>query len=273
MWARAAADADAAVRQNPQDAFAWFNLGTGLTALGRFDEAGDAYDQARRIGLPWRMLWYQFGPFRAYYETGRYDEVIALADATLRTAKARRGAPLLARPRAGGEGRFARSQASLKRALELNPNYAEASAALASVRPMSSAAVRQRHIAAQRAPGRGCVHPRRRGGTAAQHDHRADVRHRCRAGCLLRRVQAPRPVVQRDRGRCAGDGVHPGLRRLPGRGRSGRRLASGQCDRQLGRADHRPRWRRSPRFARAVAGPHASSRPASVPRSRRRRSW
>ena len=29
------------------------------------------------------MLWYQFGPYEAYYEVGRYDEVIRLADATL----------------------------------------------------------------------------------------------------------------------------------------------------------------------------------------------
>jgi tetratricopeptide (TPR) repeat protein len=32
------------------------------------------------------MLWYQFGPYESYYEYGRYDDVIALADATLVTA-------------------------------------------------------------------------------------------------------------------------------------------------------------------------------------------
>ena len=32
------------------------------------------------------MLWYQFGPFEAYYEMGRYKEVITLADATIKTA-------------------------------------------------------------------------------------------------------------------------------------------------------------------------------------------
>ena len=62
------------------------------------EEAAAAFDQARQIGLPWRMLWYQFGPFEAYYETGRYDEVIALADATLQTRQPRRGAVLLAGP-------------------------------------------------------------------------------------------------------------------------------------------------------------------------------
>ena len=31
------------------------------------------------------MLWYQFGPFRAYFEAGRTDELIALTDATIAT--------------------------------------------------------------------------------------------------------------------------------------------------------------------------------------------
>ena len=30
------------------------------------------------------MLWYQFGPFEAYFATGRHAEIVALADATLR---------------------------------------------------------------------------------------------------------------------------------------------------------------------------------------------
>ena len=67
--------------------FAWFNVGTNLTALGRFAKASSAYDQARQFGLHYRMLWYQFGPYEAYYAAGRYDDVIALADATLATAK------------------------------------------------------------------------------------------------------------------------------------------------------------------------------------------
>jgi tetratricopeptide (TPR) repeat protein len=65
------------------EAFAWFNIGTNLVALGHDDEAAAAYDRARVLGLPWRMLWYQFGPYQAYYATGRYEEVIALADTTL----------------------------------------------------------------------------------------------------------------------------------------------------------------------------------------------
>lgn len=67
--------------------FSWFNIGTNLTALERYDEAALAYDQARQSGLHYRMLWYQFGPYEAYYAAGRYDDVIALAEATLATAK------------------------------------------------------------------------------------------------------------------------------------------------------------------------------------------
>ncbi len=67
--------------------FAWFNVGTNLTALARYAEAATAYDQARQLGLHYRMLWYQFGPYEGYYGAGRYEDVIALADATLATAK------------------------------------------------------------------------------------------------------------------------------------------------------------------------------------------
>jgi tetratricopeptide (TPR) repeat protein len=67
--------------------FGWFNVGTNLTALGRFSEAASAYDRARQLGLHYRVLWYQFGPYESYYAAGRYDDVIALADATLATAK------------------------------------------------------------------------------------------------------------------------------------------------------------------------------------------
>ena len=66
-------------RADRSDVFAWFNMGTALTRLGRYEEAAVAYDQARREGaLPWRMTWYQFGPFEAYYHSGRLDDVLAL---------------------------------------------------------------------------------------------------------------------------------------------------------------------------------------------------
>lgn len=71
-------------RANPQNPFAWFNIGTSLTKLGRYEEAAAAYDQSRRVGvLPWRITWYQHGPFEAYFNAGRFDDVLALVNANL----------------------------------------------------------------------------------------------------------------------------------------------------------------------------------------------
>jgi tetratricopeptide (TPR) repeat protein len=75
----------AEVNDDPADAFAWFNLGTSYAQVGYYDDAAASFDQARLVGLPWRMLWYQFGPYDVYYRVGRYDDVLALAGATLET--------------------------------------------------------------------------------------------------------------------------------------------------------------------------------------------
>ncbi len=70
--------------------FAWYNLGSNLVALQDFGSAAQAYDQAfilypsiAEADRPWRMLWYQTGPYPAYYYTGRYQDVIELGSQTL----------------------------------------------------------------------------------------------------------------------------------------------------------------------------------------------
>ncbi len=70
-------------RQNPTNVYPWFNMGTSLTKLKRYDEAAVAYDKALQLGLHFRMLWYQFGPFEAYFNTGRYNDVLALVNNNL----------------------------------------------------------------------------------------------------------------------------------------------------------------------------------------------
>ncbi len=83
MYAQARDAAQRAIAASDGDAYGWFNLGSSLVALGKYDEAARAFDKARLLKLPWRMLWYQFGPYEAYYGAGRYTELIALANATL----------------------------------------------------------------------------------------------------------------------------------------------------------------------------------------------
>ena len=67
--------------------FAWYNYGTSLMYLGDYFGSAQAYDQAFAIYAnlsprPWRMLWYQTGPYFSYYWTGRYQDVINLANKT-----------------------------------------------------------------------------------------------------------------------------------------------------------------------------------------------
>lgn len=69
------------------DGFTYFNMGSSLVDLGRYEDAAAAFDQAFDHDLPWRMLWYQYGPFEAYFRTGRYDDVIRLANETLATTR------------------------------------------------------------------------------------------------------------------------------------------------------------------------------------------
>jgi tetratricopeptide (TPR) repeat protein len=83
MWQNALETVQKETAEDPDNAFFWFNLGTIYYALGQNEKAETAFDQARAIGLPWRMLWYQFGPYEAYYKAGRYEDVILLADVTL----------------------------------------------------------------------------------------------------------------------------------------------------------------------------------------------
>ncbi|MBE2221684.1 MAG: C39 family peptidase [Anaerolineae bacterium] len=90
MWQQVTQQAQTAVSNHPENAFAWFNLGSSLTHLGEltgeaayYESAVAAFDQARTLGLPWRMLWYQFEPYAAYLENGRYQDIITLANATI----------------------------------------------------------------------------------------------------------------------------------------------------------------------------------------------
>ncbi len=67
--------------------FAMFNYGTNLVQLRDYSGAAQAYDQAFAMydalpndsTIPYRILWYETGPFLAYYYTGRYSDVIEKA--------------------------------------------------------------------------------------------------------------------------------------------------------------------------------------------------
>ena len=119
-------DSQAEVAGKSEDAYAWFNLGSNLVYFERYAEAAQAFDTALRLGLPWRFTRYQFGPYIAYFNQGRFEDIVELADATLfRTQKAEES--LLwrgwARYRLGEAGGALQD---FQAALAVNPNYLDA---------------------------------------------------------------------------------------------------------------------------------------------------
>ncbi len=122
--------AQAQTIQDPNNAYAWFNLGSNQVYFERYHEAAQAYDTARQVGLPQRMLRYQFGPFFAYFFSGRNDDLLALTKYALqRTPNSEE--TLLWR----GWGRYragetSRAMDDFQAALEENPFYQDAKYAL-----------------------------------------------------------------------------------------------------------------------------------------------
>jgi uncharacterized protein YvpB len=116
--------------------FAWFNKGTSHVNLLQYNEAGLAYDRAFQVYAqlesddtqrPYRILWYQTGPYWAYFYTGRYQDTINLANTTLYDTIAEptleeslywRGQAYLAL------GQTGEAIADFREAVRLNPNFA-----------------------------------------------------------------------------------------------------------------------------------------------------
>jgi tetratricopeptide (TPR) repeat protein len=131
---RALEVAQAETQSDPENAFAWFNLGTNLTYFERYVEATSAYDQARELGLPQRMLRYQFGPFIAYFHTGQIDDLMALTEYALKVTPNAEEALLWRGWALYRQGKTAEALDSFEKALAENPTYQDAQYALDFVR-------------------------------------------------------------------------------------------------------------------------------------------
>jgi tetratricopeptide (TPR) repeat protein len=112
------------------DGFTWANLGTNLVYFERYEEAAEAFDTALSLGLPWRFTRHVFGPYIAYYNVGRFDDVIILTEATLnRTPKAEE-ARLWHGWASFQLGDVQTAIYDFRAALQVNPNYLDAKYAL-----------------------------------------------------------------------------------------------------------------------------------------------
>ena len=142
MWEATAERAQEDIDEDPENAFAWFNLGTALTYMGKltgegqyYENGAAAFDEARNIGLPPHMLWYEFQMYFAYMKVGRYQDMLDLTDLILSEQGGQnveetylyRGHALLFL----GDGPGAAE--AYERALELNENFYPAQIALDSI--------------------------------------------------------------------------------------------------------------------------------------------
>jgi tetratricopeptide (TPR) repeat protein len=89
-----------------------------------------AFDQARAIGLPWRMLWYQFGPYEAYFQVGRYEDIVLLADVTLKDRPYFEESYYYKGLALQALGRLDEARSNLERAIAFNPRFTPAATAL-----------------------------------------------------------------------------------------------------------------------------------------------
>jgi tetratricopeptide (TPR) repeat protein len=123
--------AQQSARADRDDAFAWFNMGTALTRLGRYEEAAAAFDQATRAGMPWRTMWYQFEPFEAYFNIGDYDSVLLYVENNLNNGGIYVEETHYWRGRVfEAQGRTAEARSAFREALRRNRNFEAAEVAL-----------------------------------------------------------------------------------------------------------------------------------------------
>ena len=118
-----ASQADSA--KNPKDAFAWFNLGSNLVYFDRYEEAALAYDKARAIGLPLRMFRYQFGPFLAYFHSGRNEDLLVLTDYARGVTEMSEETWLWYGFGLYRNGDYAGARKAWQKAAKINPNFYE----------------------------------------------------------------------------------------------------------------------------------------------------
>lgn len=121
------------INNNQGNAFIWFNLGTSLGQLGDYESAAAAFRYARQLGLPQRMLRYQFDPLIAAYETRDQKDLSQLADFALQITPESEEALLwkgwsLVLKRKNQDAAY-----FFKKALDAHPGYQDAKNALQTV--------------------------------------------------------------------------------------------------------------------------------------------
>jgi hypothetical protein len=81
-WENAVNNARLQLQQNPNDIYAQFNLSVALYNIGDYHGSVTEFEKVEHQ-LPFRTLWYQIEPIKAYFELGNYGRVFQITDKIL----------------------------------------------------------------------------------------------------------------------------------------------------------------------------------------------
>jgi hypothetical protein len=132
-WQKAVQRSEKILSENPGDITAGFNLSVAYYNVGNYQKSVEEYEKVE-TQLPFRTLWYQIEPVKAYYELGNYERVFAITDSILNNHNRAYEQAYLIRGKSYqkmGQTDLARSE--FEKAVFYNPNLTEAKEALDSL--------------------------------------------------------------------------------------------------------------------------------------------
>jgi tetratricopeptide (TPR) repeat protein len=125
-----AQNAQVTASEEPENGWAWFNIGDALTHLGQYQQATDYFRVAFQKNMPWRTLWYRHTPFEAFYQTGDFETVLRMVQNTKLTTPYVEELHYYHGMVFASQGRPEDARAQFNQALRYNSNYDAAREAL-----------------------------------------------------------------------------------------------------------------------------------------------
>jgi tetratricopeptide (TPR) repeat protein len=81
-WNKAVELSKNEIKNNPSDIYSIFNLSVAYYNVGNYEQSVREFEKVESQ-LPFRTLWYQIEPIKAYYELGNYDKTLSIIDRVL----------------------------------------------------------------------------------------------------------------------------------------------------------------------------------------------
>lgn len=81
-WQHAVSNAQKKLQENPDDFYTRFNLAVAYYNVGEYKKAVNEFEKVENK-LPFRTLWYQIEPIKAYFALEEYEKVFAMTDKIL----------------------------------------------------------------------------------------------------------------------------------------------------------------------------------------------